>query len=82
MKDIIDRLDHFERNRQPTTPISDVRHACVAAIIRWRPFIDLNSNHDPLPSTVSEFFNEPWVNDCHGQAELLYIQRAVQPGDP
>ncbi|CAO3680387.1 unnamed protein product [Rhizopus microsporus] len=82
LKNIIDRLDHFERNRQPTTPISDVRHACVAAIIRWRPFVDHNSNHDPVPSTVSEFFNEPWVNDCHGQAELLYIQRAVRPDDP
>ncbi|CAO3637408.1 unnamed protein product [Mucor hiemalis] len=64
------------------TPKDKVRIACVAAIIRWRPYV--MDNIDPsqtLTNSAADFINQPWVNDCHGEAEVLFIQRAKRPGD-
>ncbi|KAI9486660.1 MAG: hypothetical protein EXX96DRAFT_549974 [Benjaminiella poitrasii] len=61
-----------------------VRRACVAAIIRWRPHLEAlpsNLSSRPLATNATEFLNQPWINDCHGQAEMLFIERAVREGD-
>lgn len=62
---------------------SNVRRACVAAIIRWKPYMEVNSfaAKQQLAVTPMEFLNQPWVNDTQGEAELLFIQRALHPGD-
>jgi hypothetical protein len=58
-----------------------VRIACVAAILRWRPYISNDTIVTGLPTSPLDLLNEPWVNDCHGEAEVLLIQRAVRTGD-
>ncbi|KAG2229779.1 hypothetical protein INT48_005306 [Thamnidium elegans] len=58
-----------------------VRNASVAAIIRWRPYITDHILSYPLPATPAEFLNQCWINDCHGEAEILFIQRASHPTD-
>lgn len=58
-----------------------VRNASVAAIIRWRPYITDHILSYPLPPTPAEFLNQSWINDCHGEAEILFIQRASHPTD-
>jgi phage baseplate assembly protein W len=65
---------------------SNVRRACVAAIIRWKPYMEVNSftakqQQQQLAGSPMEFLNQPWVNDTQGEAELLFIQRALHPGD-
>jgi hypothetical protein len=57
----------------------NVRIACVAAIIRWNPYTQPVNND--VPETVEDFFNQGYVNDTQGRAEMLYIQRAKRPGD-
>ncbi|CEP09866.1 hypothetical protein [Parasitella parasitica] len=81
-------FNKFANNEVPSTtamPIN-VRKACVAAIIRWRPYSDMDKNSSAAAQTESvaspmEFLNQPWVNDTQGEAELLFIQRALHPGD-
>lgn len=65
----------------------NVRRACVAAIIRWKPYLEVNSSTakqqqtGKLAASPMEFLNQPWVNDTQGEAEVLFIQRALHPGD-
>lgn len=80
MKLIIDKIT--DNNVSEFIAHAEVRNACVAAIIRWRPYILDNIDlAQPLASTSTDFLNQSWVNDCHGEAEILFIQRAVRPGD-
>ncbi|KAI9254335.1 NUDIX hydrolase domain-like protein [Helicostylum pulchrum] len=58
-----------------------VRNASVAAIVRWRPYVTDHILSYPLPATPVEFLNQSWINDCHGEAEILFIQRASHPTD-
>ncbi|KAI8378985.1 NUDIX hydrolase domain-like protein [Blakeslea trispora] len=76
---IIQKLSNYpESLTEPEE--SSVRKASVAAIIRWRPYVDC-SMADHSIKTPLDLLNEPWVNDCHGEAEILYIQRALRPND-
>lgn len=59
---------------------SKVRNASVVAILRWRPYHIDNINYT-IPSSAMDFLNLTWVNDCHGEAEIMYIRRAVRLGD-
>lgn len=56
------------------------RRACVAAIIRWRPYVEMNPS-TTLATSPTGFLGQPWVNDTRGEGELLFIQRALHPGD-
>lgn len=66
----------------------NIRRACVAAIIRWKPYLEMDSptatqqqQAEKLAASPLEFLNQPWVNDTQGEAEILFIQRALHPGD-
>lgn len=80
MKLIIDSL--ADNNVPEFTPLHNVRNASVAAVIRWKPYIlDNITLSEKLASSAAEFLNQSWVNDCHGEAEILFIKRALRPGD-
>lgn len=59
--------------------MANVRHASVAAIIRWKPSSNTTNN---TPLSLSDFLNASWMNDSHGEAQMLFIQRASRPKDP
>lgn len=75
-------IDTLADNQTEFVPRGKVRIACVAAVIRWRPYIMDNIDlSQPLAASALDFLNQPWVNDCHGEAEVLFIRRAKRPGD-
>lgn len=75
-------IDTLADNQAEFVPRGKVRIACVAAIIRWKPYImDNIDTSQPLAASALDFLNQPWVNDCHGEAEVLFIRRAKRPGD-
>ncbi|KAI9366422.1 NUDIX hydrolase domain-like protein [Pilaira anomala] len=75
-------IDTASRNQVPSIETTgNVRNACVAAIIRWRPYITDHLPAYPLPRTPIECLNQSWINDCHGEAEILFIQRASHESD-
>ncbi|KAI7888116.1 uncharacterized protein EV154DRAFT_518761 [Mucor mucedo] len=77
-------IDHFTNYQQPEWKIEDdVRTACVAAILRWRPYTtDHIHPTTSIPSSIQDFLSQPWFNDCHGEADILYMRRALNPKDP
>ncbi|KAG1469268.1 hypothetical protein G6F56_003353 [Rhizopus delemar] len=79
LKTIIQKVQHIEKNRLPIKPMANVRHASVAAIIRWKPSSNTTNN---TPLSLSDFLNASWMNDSHGEAQMLFIQRASRPKDP
>ncbi|CAO3642165.1 unnamed protein product [Mucor fragilis] len=86
LKVIFNRLANNEVPNIMTAP--NIRRACVAAIIRWKPYLEMDSptatqqqQAEKLAASPLEFLNQPWVNDTQGEAEILFIQRALHPGD-
>lgn len=79
LKFVIQRITN---NSVPDITVEpNVRIACVAAILRWRSYTPYDSIVTDLPTSPLDLLNQPWVNDCHGEAEMLFIQRAVHTGD-
>ncbi|KAI9323683.1 hypothetical protein BX666DRAFT_1889341 [Dichotomocladium elegans] len=63
------------------SPPDQPRRASVVAIFRCRPAHEKQlSGMSAMPTTVEEFFNNPWISrDC--EPELLFIQRATRQSD-
>lgn len=43
--------------------------------------MNVPENNSELATTPFDFLDQPWVNDCHGQAEMFFIKRADRNGD-
>ncbi|KAI9265922.1 hypothetical protein BY458DRAFT_513039 [Sporodiniella umbellata] len=74
---LIDRVQSAGKNL-PTKLPSNARHASIAAIIRWHPRETTSRKSTSL--TVDELLKESWTET--GELQLLFIQRALQKGDP
>lgn len=80
LKFVIDKFTNYQSPEWKNE--GNVRTACVAAILRWRPFTLDHIYPVSIPSSAQEFLSQPWLNDCHGEAEILYMRRALNPKDP
>ncbi|KAI8370035.1 hypothetical protein EDC96DRAFT_552436 [Choanephora cucurbitarum] len=77
-RDLVTNLSQHQPIHIPSPP-KQKRRGAVAAILRWHCPSHIVSNEKI--ETIHDFFEQPWVNQNDGYAEILFMQRTARQGD-
>ncbi|GLB36469.1 putative NUDIX domain containing protein [Lyophyllum shimeji] len=79
---LLSRALHRVRTTPPriiASPPTQPRRAAVALIIRVVP--SPSAPVPPTPATLTEFFEQDWVNDPNARPEILFLHRQIPSAD-